>query len=230
MPNSPIARALGVDACKKGWVGVTTDRCCYFAESIGALVDLAQSDGGVDVVAIDIPIGLPTQGAREADKLARRLIGKRSSSVFTTPVRPAVQATTYAEANELSKLHAGNGISQQAFALGRKILEVDRWAASANATVIEVHPEVSFRHLAGRPLEHPKSTWAGVEERRSLLAAAGVIVPSDAGLAGAMAGVDDLLDAAVASWTGARFAFGAAVSHPSKPEEFGDGHAAAIWA
>lgn len=228
--SSPSGRVIGIDACKKGWVGLTNDQQGYFGVTIEDLVRGADLEGHLDVIAIDIPIGLPVSGCRQADALARRLVGRRASSVFSTPIRAALAAASHAEATALSTEHSGKGLSQQAYALRTKILEVDTWALRSRRTVIEVHPEVCFATMAGRPLEHAKSTWAGGEERRRLLDDAAVMLPSDLGLAGAMAGVDDVLDAAAASWTAQRFNDGAALAYPAAPEDFGDGHAAAIWA
>lgn len=230
MPEPTPPRVLGVDACKKGWVGITSSLRAYFGVSIDKLVAAAEADGALEVVGIDIPIGLPTACPREADRLARTLVGKRWPSVFLTPVRAALEAPTHAEATALSVAATGKGISQQAFALGPKILEVDIWVQATSRTVIEVHPEVSFATMAGHPLEHPKSTWAGVEERRSLLAAVGIVLPADVGDAGAMAAVDDVLDAAAACFTAARYAAGRATSYPATPEDYGEGPTAAIWA
>ena len=225
------SRALGVDACKKGWIGLSSDLRGYFGPTIGAVVQAAEGDGALDVVAIDIPIGLPTSGPRQADVLARTLVGRRSSSVFSTPVRAALAAATHAEATAISVVATGKGVSQQSYALGAKILEVDAWVRTElGHQVIEVHPEVCFAKMADRPLVHPKSTWAEAEERRAILLAAGIFVPGELGLAGEMASVDDVLDAAAASWTAACFASDLAASYPSIPESFGDGHVAAIWA
>lgn len=106
-------RVIGVDACKKGWVGITSDQRGYFGESIRQLIQAAQEEGVVEVVAIDIPIGLPTSGQRQADLLARKVIGRRASSVFTTPTRAVLSAGTHAEATALSVKTTGKGISQQ---------------------------------------------------------------------------------------------------------------------
>lgn len=228
--GSAGTRVMGVDACKKGWVGVTDGLRAYFGTTIEELVDLAELDGALAVVGVDIPIGLPSTGSRQADVLARRTVGRRASSVFATPVRQALTAATHAEASALNVQAAGKGISQQAYALARKILEVDAWVPSARCAVIEVHPEVCFATMAGRPLAHPKSTWAGGEERRQLLAAAGMSIAGDIGPAGEFAAVDDVLDAAAAAWTAKRYAEGRAVPYPDPPEALGDGTLAAIWA
>lgn len=225
-----MTRVIGVDACSKGWVGVTSDRRGYFGASIDQLVAIADGEGDLEVVAIDIPIGLPLTGARQADVVARKLVGKLQSSVFPTPVRAALLATSHAEGSTLNLQATGKGLTRQAYALGKKILEVDAWVRSVDRVVIEVHPEVCFATLAGHSLAHPKRSWAGAEERRELLASADIQIPADMGLAGQLAGVDDVLDAAAACWTARRYAQGCAVCHPETPEQFDDGPAAAIWA
>lgn len=84
--------------------------------------------------------------------------------------------------------------------------------------------------MAGHALTFSKSSWAGAEERKRTLRSAGIDIPTDLGIAGEMAAVDDVLDAAAASWTAVRYAAGAAVSYPDVPEIFDDGLAAAVWA
>jgi len=131
--------------------------------------------------------------------------------------------------SRLSVRLAGEGISRQAFALQRKILQVDRWVRQTRHRVVEVHPEASFAQLAGAPLEARKSTWAGTALRRQLLAGAGIVLPEDLGPAGEKAAVDDVLDAAVAAWTALRVTRDQARPHPDPPELFSDGLASAIW-
>ncbi|MDH2424963.1 DUF429 domain-containing protein [Sphaerisporangium sp. TRM90804] len=225
-------RVLGVDACKAGWVGIVLAKGCtsaHFAVSIGELVALAEREGELAAVAIDIPIGLPDAGRREADVLARRAVGPRWASVFMTPVRAALEADDHASAVAISRRLAGEGISRQAFNLKEKLLQVDGWVRSTRHRVAEVHPELCFATLAGAPLPSRKSTWAGAETRRALLAGVGVAPAGDLGLAGAMAGVDDVLDAAAAAWTARRLAAGEARPLPDPPQRFGDGLECAIW-
>jgi predicted RNase H-like nuclease len=201
-----------------------------FAVGLPDLLRQAAVFGKVLAVGIDMPIGLPDAGRREADVLARAAVGPRWQSVFMTPVRAALAEPTFASAVARSRELAGEGISKQAFALRPRLLEVDAWVATSVVPVFEVHPEVSFTVLAGHPPEQPKKTWAGAVQRRGLLAAAGVEVPDDLGEAGRVAAVDDILDAAVAAWSARRWAAGAATSFPDPPERFGDGYICAIWA
>jgi len=94
---------------------------------------------------------------------------------------------------------------------------------------VEVHPDASFAQLAGTPLANPKSTWAGIPQRRQLLTGAGITLPEDLGPVGQKAAVDDVLDAAVAAWTALRVMQNQARPYPDPPERFSDGLPSAIW-
>jgi len=95
-------RVLGVDACKAGWVGLAlTGLYCgaNVAGTIDELVEMADADGPLAVVAVDIPIGLPNRGRRQADVLARKAVGTLTSSVFMTPTRAALDAPDHRTAS-----------------------------------------------------------------------------------------------------------------------------------
>ncbi|WP_369375101.1 DUF429 domain-containing protein [Promicromonospora sp. Populi] len=225
-----MVRVLGVDAAGKYWVAVASDLRVYADATLTGLVAAADADGTVEVVGIDIPIGLPSGAEpRQADVLARRAVGPRWRSVFMTPPRTVLAASVYAEASAEARRVMNKGISQQAWALAPRILEVDQVVRSIDRRIVEVHPEASFAFLADRHLPAAKSTWAGLEDRRALLAEAGLVFPADVGLAGLVAGPDDVLDAAVACWTARRVAGGVAVRYPDPPEQL-DGIAACIHA
>jgi predicted RNase H-like nuclease len=222
---------VGVDGCTRGWIAIALDDAGrtrgHFLEHLD---DLGDALDGVHAVAIDIPIGLPSTGRRQADNAARDLLGRRRNSVFYAPVREAITAATHAEASAVSQRITGYGISQQSFALAPKILEAERWAASTTVPVWEVHPEVSFAVMLGHPAQHSKSTWSGLRERLDALRDAGIII-DDIGSAGAMAGADDVLDAAVAAWSAARVHRGEGISLPDPPETAPDSsRLIAIWA
>lgn len=224
---------MGVDACKRGWIGVVLDGGpvrAVFGRTIAELVGRACEASSVAVIAIDMPIGLPDVGVRQSDVLARRLVGARSASVFLTPVRAALALEDYTSAARVNQERTGGrGISAQAFSLRAKIHEVEAWRPSTGLRVAEAHPEVSFAAMAGQPLLYPKKTWAGAELRRRLLTQSGVTVPAQLGEAGGEAAVDDVLDAAAAAWTASRILSGTAYCVPDPPEIFGDGVPSAIW-
>jgi predicted RNase H-like nuclease len=227
-----VGQVLGVDACPAGWVGVTLSDSGVQAlvrTEISELVAAGCAGGALSVVAIDIPIGLADASIRQADLLARKAAGIRWASVFMTPVRAALQAETYSEALDVCRRLTGSGISSQAYHLGPKILQVDRWRVTAPCPVVEAHPELSFAEMAGGPLPDSKSTWAGAVRRRQLLTAHGIDLAGDLGLSGLRVGVDDVLDAAAVAWTAARVAAGTARRLPADAERFSDGVDCAIW-
>lgn len=221
---------LGVDGCPAGWVGalLVGDRVNLFvAPGIEQL--LAALPVEPVVVGIDIPIGLPDDGPREADRLARaELPVGRKSSVFPTPARSAVLADTWPEANAANRAATGKGLSHQGFNLCRKVAEVDAWVlAGAGVAVAEVHPEVSFA-VMGADTRPSKQRREGRDVRRRVLLDAGIVLPGE--LRGRGWAVDDALDAAAAAWTARRVARGEALSFPDPPEVFSDGIPAAIRA
>lgn len=228
--QGPAGAVLGVDACKAGWVGVLlagSTATIHVAATIRDLLDTADVEARAEVVAIDIPIGLPDAGKRAADALARTRVGPRASSVFTTATRAALHAATHAEAVVVNRGLAGSGLSIQAYGLRTKILEVDAWARTAGRTVIEVHPEVSFAELNGGHLATAKSTAGGLDQRRAALLRQGIEVPAT--FRRPRVGADDVLDAAAAAWTARRYAAGEAFSLPDPPEVFRDDWPTAIW-
>jgi predicted RNase H-like nuclease len=200
-------RVAGVDLARGALAVVVLEgsrvvdafRCDTFAEAL--LVD-------AEVVAVDVPIGIPESGVRPADEAARRFVGARASSVFTTPLRRVLEAPTYADARRLATELTGKSISAQSYALGRRILEVDQYARD-DERVIEVHPEVSFRELAHRPLRS-KHRLEGLVERRGLLEEAGLDVPASA----PRMAEPDLLDATIAAWSAQRYARGEGLPLP----------------
>ncbi len=210
--------AVGVDACRQGWVAVCLEEGVPPRGVVGStLDDVALEVPRAAGFGVDIPIGLPSAGRRRADVEARELIGARRNSVFFTPVRAALLAPTHAEATRISRERTGQGISRQAYALGPKLLECERWRAQAHVPVWEVHPEVSFTLLLGAPPRSSKKTWDGAVQRRDALAAAGIHLDR-LGAAGAHAAVDDVLDAAVVAWSVRRLLDGEGRSLPDPPE------------
>jgi predicted RNase H-like nuclease len=224
---------IGVDACPAGWVGVALrDGAFDRAVAAACLTDLLAQVPGVRLAAVDIPIGLLERGWRRADLEARRRLGRQGISVFPTPPRAVVEAPDYGEAQRRCRALTGQGLSPLAWRLTPRILDADRCLGVAGAPALyEVHPEVSFQALAGGPLPGKRS-WDGQLARRALLRRHGIALPRQPGglgAAGRLARADDVLDAAVAAWSGTRIAAGTAGCLPDPPELDPHGRAVAIW-
>ena len=209
-------RVVGVDACRGAWLAVVLDDGRYEGATLAPrIADVLALHPDARAVAIDIPVGIIEDYGREADTAARRFIQPRGSSVFPTPPRLVVEAPDYDQARLICDERGWPRPSRQSYGMRHRILEAVQ-AAHSDTRVFEVHPEVSFRELGGRPLEK-KKTLLGQTQRLELLASAGIHLSH--------AVDDDHLDAAVAAWSAARYARGEALPLP-------EGHAArlgAIW-
>jgi predicted RNase H-like nuclease len=199
---------LGVDGWRGRWVGALLDGRRV---SLRDLADVAAvlEVPDVEVVAIDMPIGLPENGVRACDVGARallQLVGA-GSSVFPTPVRPVLATDDYAEARALSRAvtHPPRAPSAQAFQLVKAIRSLDdALGTPPRADVYEVHPELAFRAL-DPDLRDPKGTARGTVRR---LAALRRVMDVDAALLDAPRRVPmiDALDACAAAWSARRIA------------------------
>jgi len=233
---SPQAyKVAGVDGCKAGWVVAVASTTVEETGELWhplAIEDIWISPHFADVllktydcklVCVDIPIGLSDgPEPRACDAAARKLLGRRASSVFTPPVRPCLSARSYADAAEMHRKCSGKGLSKQSFFIMDKIRQVDELLTPAMQTRIrEIHPEVTFCVLNGaRPLGHNKKTLAGRNERIALLTE---IFPTAAGMIETVGrarevGADDILDALAAAWTAAQTVVGQAATLPEHPE------------
>jgi predicted RNase H-like nuclease len=230
----------GVDACRNGWVAVALHAAAgaEVARDVAAGPELALDaaagpevairaeaslaallapwldQGGGIIVGIDMPLGLLEKGWREADRAARGLLGPRRSSVFAIPPRAVWAEASYPLANERCRELTAQGLSIQAWGLRARLLEANQYRETCGHPLYEVHPELAFAAMAGRPLAHSKHTPAGRDLRRQLLSRAGIEIPAvtPARLAG------DVLDAAAVAWSARRVAAGRAVTVPAEPQ------------
>ena len=225
-------RVVGVDASKRDWVGVVlADGCFDTAVLSPTLAALLDATSEVQTVGIDIPLGSVAAAVRGCDTAARRFVAPFGSSVFAAPPRGALACETYADANQWCRDRWGRGMSAQSWALRAKVADAEAHWIERPDLVFEVHPEVSFRAMAHdhRPLTARKRSWTCHQQRLALLAAAGVVVPTDLGDAG-RSGADDVLDAAAAAWSAHRIATGVATSILDPPErDEQHAHPVAIW-
>jgi predicted RNase H-like nuclease len=217
--------AAGVDVWRTNWVCVVLeDGKLRAVDAAASIQDLLRTWRDLEAVGVDIPIGLPKAGVRQADLRARDFVGPRRSSIFQAPPFEVVSEPTYQGALELSRRKHGRGISAQSYALRDKIREV---MDLGDDRIYEVHPEVSFREMNGQPLEFAKTTWNGQSIRRQLLEKSGIEFPPTLENAGRVDPVD-IFDAAAAAWSANRIALGEAHCLPDPPEVI-MGREVAIW-
>jgi predicted RNase H-like nuclease len=214
----------GADGCKAGWFWVARDlESGALRSGIATSEDLLAMKA--DVLAIDIPIGLPETGKRECDVEARRCLGSpRCSSVFPAPIRSALGARSREEASRITQAADGRRVGAQAYAIYPKIRSLDALMPShsdARDRICEVHPEVSFwAWNQERTIAAKKKSSEGRRERLRLLETwLGTSAFEDARRSHPKrdVGDDDILDAFAALWTATRIARGEAVSLPMDP-------------
>ncbi len=199
---------LGVDGWRGRWVGALLEgRSVRLLDLADVPAVLAVPD--VEVVGIDMPIGLSDDGVRACDVEARRRLGRAGSSVFPTPVRAVLATDDYAEARALSRAatYPPRAPSAQSFQLVKAIRSLDDALGDPPADhVVEVHPELAFRALDPE-LRDAKVTTRGMARR---LAALRTVMDVDAALLAAPPRVPavDALDACAAAWSARRIADG----------------------
>jgi len=214
----------GADGCRGGWVLVTRDLRTGFVswQRCSTAGELFYRTPELDIVALDIPIGIMDKGPRVCDQKARQLLkGGRASSVFPAPVRAVLSAATYAEACRIGSAVDGKKLSRQTWAITPKIREIDdllRLDPRLRDRTREVHPEVCFYYLAGgKACRYAKKNANGRKERRRLLEPRFGGWPARAlaeRSALAPCAEDDVLDAFAALWTAERIATGQAIALP----------------
>jgi len=234
LQSSQPFTVAGVDGCRAGWVvalirATTTEQRLRYPLTIEDIwvsphfADVLLRANNCVLVCVDMPVGLSDgPQPRACDVAARRLLGRRASSVFTPPARPCLAATSYEQASRTHFECAGKKLSKQSFYIMDKIRQVDDLVTPAMQNrVREIHPEVAFYALNGdKPVEHSKKTLAGRNERIALLADA---FPTAAEIISTtrkpgVVEADDILDALAAAWTAANAVIGQATTLPKHPE------------
>jgi predicted RNase H-like nuclease len=224
-PELPYRLLAGAEPCPGGWLvaigklqGITLMPDTLTV--VPAFIDVLDYRPSFDVLAVHVPIGLPSEPdsrGRSCDRAARQVLGwPRSGSIVSAPCRAALQASTYDEAKELN----GGRLSAVQWQLRRPFAEVDSVIGPyVQRTVFEVHPELGFHQMnEDRSLEHRKHSDAGRTERRDLLLRRlpGLERILDEPLSGAR--IEHVYDACADLWTARRIAARALQRLPEDPE------------
>ena len=175
-------------------------------------------------------------GGRECERLGRRMLGRRASSIFSSPCRAALACPDHPSASRTNRESSphGLGLSRQAHAIFPKMREIDAIVTpDLQERLFEIHPELCFVEMALiENVEAPagKKTSAGVEQRMALLEAVGFAASSLCDHRRSWgASRDDVLDAAAAAWTALRRAQGLARFLPHTPPTDARGLRMEMW-
>jgi predicted RNase H-like nuclease len=234
-----MPRIAGIDGCRAGWLVVCETPLpgpwSWFVAS--RFESVRERLANFDAIGIDIPVGIPDRGPRECEALARQLLRPhRTSSVFSTPVRPVLGIDDYRRACDEHEAIDGRRMSRQSFFIMDKIADVDAVVRSAPAfgeKLHEVHPEISFAALGGgEPMRHAKRKQAGFDERLAHLADVfpeAVLQEALAAFPRTEVGRDDVLDAFAVLWSAKRIAMSTAERLPAEAPRDSCGIEMAIW-
>jgi len=221
----PYQLLAGIVPCPRGWLAATAKlqgitMSPEEPQVFDGFLNVLDYKPAYQIIAVHAPIGLldePGSKGRSCDQQARRLLGwPRAAAIASAPVRPSLRCRSYEEAVAAN----GGRLSPIVWYQRRKIAEVDKDIAPYwQRTVFEVHPELSFFQLNGdKPLQYPKRTGKGRDERREILEARipGVERILEARLNRISAA--RLLDAAACLWTARRIMSRAVTRLPDDPE------------
>lgn len=166
----------GIDACRKGWV-ITS----FYKETGDVHIDIVETLSAAKdcfrkaiIAFIDIPIALPdTSDERACDKIARKILKRRASSIFRVPHISVSTAKSYEEACIINENATGKRITRQAWNIFDKIVETRTFLKSnpeIEQKFHESHPELCFYHLNNmEDLKYSKHTPSGLRERKGIL-------------------------------------------------------------
>jgi len=159
---------VGVDWASGTWVVVEATAESTSVSAEPSLLNVWQEYGNqASEILVDVPLHLVSEGDRECDREAKQSLGSRSSTVFWTPTRGAIEARGYERAAEENT----GGLGSQSWGLIPRIREARALLEeipAAHERVYESHPEVCFKALHGDDLPS-KTDEAGFEARKSCL-------------------------------------------------------------
>jgi predicted RNase H-like nuclease len=169
---------FGADACKGGWLLAMVSSGEYHYQFCRDFNQLMQKVETNSRILVDIPIGLLSRenvltGVRPCDSAARKMLGKKHSSIFNPPCFEALYEKTYHDASRVNYEILGKKLSIQSWNIVPKIQDVNSFLQlnpQWRDKVFESHPELSFQFLNNNfPLQYSKKTKEGIIERIAIL-------------------------------------------------------------
>jgi predicted RNase H-like nuclease len=166
-------KTAGIDGCKAGWILITFSTNPNY-KVLRTNEDLEKAFDEFDRIFIDMPIGLEDEiYTRKCDELLRKKLGPEyASSVFSPPIRPALHAPSYVEANMQSYEYTEKKLTLQSWNITPKIRLLDDMLQAKpelQEKVFESHPELLFMKLNGGMIYQKKNTKKGLRHRLCLI-------------------------------------------------------------
>ena len=164
---------IGIDGCKSGWFSIweNQDKSIHSSvfSNLNELKNFFKNESQL-IVGIDMPVVLSEVIPRQADQLARKLLSKKASSVFTAPTPEMLNQPNYEKASLVSKRLFGKSMSLQSWYLFPKIKDVQTMIHHEDMQIYEIHPELSFRAMNNEQvILESKKTHEGFALRNALL-------------------------------------------------------------
>lgn len=166
-------KTAGIDGCKAGWILFSLDEDKLY-KIIRTNDELREELDRYDRIFIDMPIGLEDESyTRECDALLRKKLGAEyASSVFSPPIRPALNAPSYVEANMQSFEYTEKKLTIQSWNITPKIRVLDDFmdeSPELRDKLFESHPELLFMNLNRGMIFQKKNTKKGLRHRLDLM-------------------------------------------------------------
>ena len=166
---------MGIDGCRAGWFYVTfTEKSEGTFGIFKSFAELEDYFTETQQILVDIPMGFRDihPDERDCDRAARKILGKRGSTIFPVPVRSVLTIDHYPEASAENFNCSGRRLSKQTWNIVSKIREVDDFMQQKNrrGRIRECHPEICFWALNQyQVIQSSKKTSLGLEERLNIL-------------------------------------------------------------
>ena len=163
---------IGLDGCSAGWVSASKNLKTSKVEL--RLIDRLEQINHIydepKIIAIDMPVILEN-GPRSVDQKARKLLGKRASTIFSAPAKDALIKNDYTLASAENFILTGKKLSVQSFNLFPKIREVQSFLkTNPKINIFESNPELAFMNLNNNQvLSQKKKDKEGFEIRVKLI-------------------------------------------------------------
>lgn len=165
---------VGIDGCKGKWVVVCITENSFEVGKFNTINDICNRYPDADSMMIDIPIGLAeSKSDVRPDRIVKKELGKKGSSIFGVPCRQAVYAEDKEAARERNIAVLGKSLSEQSLGIAKSIRQIDEFLQNNpqwKNKLVESHPEFCFSKLNGnRPVLEDKKADVGQQKRLEIL-------------------------------------------------------------